>query len=67
MYIKVNLVCDFRYLGIRITIKEEIYGYDIPIPEGAKIKPEQTKVKVSTHAVLKEIRQINSFLRELLH
>lgn len=48
MYIKVNLVCDFRYLGIRITIKEELYGYDIPIPEGAKIKPEQTKVKVST-------------------
>lgn len=47
-YVKVYLVCDFRYLGIRITIKEELYGYDIPIPGGAKIKPEQTKVKVST-------------------
>lgn len=47
-YVKVDLVCDFRYLGIRITINEELYGYDIPIPGGAKIKPEQTKVKVST-------------------
>uniref|UniRef100_A0A8W8IZ48 Uncharacterized protein n=1 Tax=Magallana gigas TaxID=29159 RepID=A0A8W8IZ48_MAGGI len=41
----IEKINDAEYLGIRITINEELYGYDIPIPGGAKIKPEQTKVK----------------------
>ncbi|XP_062597556.1 uncharacterized protein LOC134258976 [Saccostrea cucullata] len=32
------------YLGIRITINGELYGYDIPIPEGQKIYPDKTVV-----------------------
>ncbi|XP_048745453.2 uncharacterized protein LOC125658275 [Ostrea edulis] len=32
-------------LGIRITLKNELYGYDIPIPKGQKIYPEKTEVE----------------------
>lgn len=39
-YVKVYFVCDFRYLGIRIIINEELYGYDILILGGVKIKLE---------------------------
>ncbi|XP_061180508.1 uncharacterized protein LOC133189095 [Saccostrea echinata] len=33
------------YVGIRVTIKDELYGYDIPIPEGQKIYADKTVVQ----------------------
>ena len=36
----------FRSLGIRITINRELYGYDIPIPEGHRIDPVRTQIVV---------------------
>ncbi|XP_052706848.1 uncharacterized protein LOC128182306 [Crassostrea angulata] len=57
----IKKINEAEYLGIRITIKEELYGYDIPIPEGAKIKPEQTKVKAEKDTIKVQISKETKF------
>lgn len=57
----IEKINEAEYLGIRITIKEEIYGNDIPIPEGAKIKPEQTKVKAEKDTIRVQISKETKF------
>nr|XP_011414792.2 uncharacterized protein LOC105319082 isoform X1 [Crassostrea gigas] len=57
----IEKINDAEYLGIRITINEELYGYDIPIPGGAKIKPEQTKVKAEKDTIKVQISKETKF------
>lgn len=49
------------YLGIRITINGELYGYDIPIPEGAKIYREKTVVKAEKETIKVQIFKETEF------
>ncbi|XP_048745257.2 uncharacterized protein LOC125658142 isoform X2 [Ostrea edulis] len=34
-----------EYISIRLTVNNELYGYDISIPPGEDIYPEKTEVK----------------------
>ncbi|XP_078311928.1 uncharacterized protein LOC144618866 [Crassostrea virginica] len=40
----IMMIPTVEFLGIRITINGELYGYDIPIPEGHRINPGMTQI-----------------------